>query len=57
MVREFRPNSANELKEIVAGALADETPLRVLGAGSKESFGRPLLFKGSDFARTDLPVA
>ena len=42
MVREFRPNSANELKEIVAGALADEAPLCVLGAGSKESFGRPL---------------
>jgi glycolate dehydrogenase FAD-binding subunit len=42
VVREFRPNSANELKEIVADALADETPLRLLGAGSKESFGRPL---------------
>jgi glycolate oxidase FAD binding subunit len=42
VVREFRPSSANELKEIVAGALADEMPLRVLGAGSKESFGRPL---------------
>jgi glycolate oxidase FAD binding subunit len=42
VVREFRPSSANELKEIVAGALADETRLRVLGAGSKESFGRPL---------------
>jgi glycolate dehydrogenase FAD-binding subunit len=42
VVREFRPSSASELKEIVAGALADETPLRVLGAGSKEEFGRPL---------------
>jgi len=40
--QEFRPSSADELKEVVAGALADETRLRVLGAGSKEGFGRPL---------------
>jgi glycolate oxidase FAD binding subunit len=42
VVRELRPSSADELKEIVAGALADETPLRVLCMGSKENFGRPL---------------
>jgi glycolate oxidase FAD binding subunit len=42
VVREFRPSSAHEVKEIVAGALADETPLLVLGAASKERFGRPL---------------
>ena len=42
MPQEFRPNSADELRDIVAGALAEETPLRVVGAGSKEGFGRPL---------------
>jgi glycolate oxidase FAD binding subunit len=42
VVTEFRPSSADELKEIVAGALAAETPVQVLGAGSKEGLGRPL---------------
>ena len=42
MAREFRPDSAEALRDVVAGALADKTPLQVLGAGSKEAFGRPL---------------
>ena len=42
MAQEFRPASAEALRDIVAGALADGTPLQVLGAGSKEAFGRPL---------------
>jgi glycolate oxidase FAD binding subunit len=39
---EFRPDRAAALKEIVASALAEATPLFVLGSGSKEGFGRPL---------------
>jgi glycolate oxidase FAD binding subunit len=42
VAKESRPESADELKEVVAGALADGTPLEVVGAGSKEHFGRPL---------------
>jgi glycolate oxidase FAD binding subunit len=42
VAREFRPDSAEALRDVVAGALADKTPLQVLGAGSKEAFGRPL---------------
>jgi glycolate oxidase FAD binding subunit len=42
VVREFRPDSAEALREIVAGALAEATPLLVVGAGSKEGLGRPL---------------
>jgi glycolate oxidase FAD binding subunit len=42
VAQEFRADSADALREVVAGALADGTPLQVLGAGSKEAFGRPL---------------
>jgi glycolate oxidase FAD binding subunit len=42
LAQEFRPDSARALRDVVAGALADGMPLRVLGVGSKESFGRPL---------------
>ncbi|HEX5077520.1 MAG TPA: glycolate oxidase subunit GlcE [Geminicoccaceae bacterium] len=42
MAREFRPDRAEALKEIVAGALADRTPLEVVGGGSKAALGRPL---------------
>jgi glycolate oxidase FAD binding subunit len=44
--QEFRPTSVDEVKEIVAGALAGSAPLRVAGSGSKDALGRPL----------DLPV-
>ena len=42
MARESRPDSAEALRDAVAGALADGTPLQVVGAGSKEGFGAPL---------------
>jgi len=42
VTQEYRPTSAEELRDIVAGALARETPLRVVGAGSKDALGRPL---------------
>jgi glycolate oxidase FAD binding subunit len=38
----IRPNSAEELKEVVASAAAEKTPLEILGAGSKRGLGRPL---------------
>jgi glycolate oxidase FAD binding subunit len=42
VAQELRPTSADELRDIVAGALAEETPLQVVGAGSKGCLGRPL---------------
>jgi glycolate oxidase FAD binding subunit len=44
--QELRPTSPDELRDIVAGALAEEKPLRVVGAGSKDGFGRPLALPG-----------
>jgi glycolate oxidase FAD binding subunit len=41
VTEEFRPTSAEEVRDIVAGALADERPLRIAGAGSKDALGRP----------------
>ncbi len=35
------PESAEAVREAVAGALAEESPLEVLGAGSKRDYGRP----------------
>jgi glycolate oxidase FAD binding subunit len=42
VAQEYRPTSAQELRDIVAAALAAESPLRVVGAGSKDALGRPL---------------
>jgi glycolate oxidase FAD binding subunit len=42
VAREFRPDSAEALREIVANALAEETALQVAGGGSKERLGRPV---------------
>jgi glycolate oxidase FAD binding subunit len=42
MTQQIGPGSAEELREIVAWAAAEETPLEVLGAGSKRGFGRPV---------------
>ena len=39
---EFRPQSAAEAAEIIAAALAAETPLEVGGAGTKRGIGRPV---------------
>jgi glycolate oxidase FAD binding subunit len=44
--QELRPTSPDELRDIVAAALAEEKPLRVVGAGSKDGFGRPLALPG-----------
>jgi glycolate oxidase FAD binding subunit len=38
----FRPGTAEELRETVAAAVDGETPLEVLGAGTKRGFGRPV---------------
>jgi glycolate oxidase FAD binding subunit len=46
VVQAYRPTSAEELRDIVAGALAREAPLRVVGAGSKDALGRPLDLPG-----------
>ena len=37
-----RPGSPEELKDLVAWAVAEETPLEVLGNGSKRGLGRPV---------------
>jgi glycolate oxidase FAD binding subunit len=42
MVQQIRPSTAEELREIVASAAADETPLELLGAGTKRGYGRPV---------------
>jgi glycolate oxidase FAD binding subunit len=38
----IRPNTAAELKDVIAWAVAEKTPLEILGAGSKRGLGRPL---------------
>jgi len=38
----FAPTNLGELREAVAGALAAEEPVEVLGGGSKRGLGRPL---------------
>ena len=40
MAQQIRPGTAEELREVVAWAAAEETPLEILGAGSKRTFGR-----------------
>jgi glycolate oxidase FAD binding subunit len=42
MAHQIRPSSAEELREIVASAAAEETPLEILGAGTKRGYGRPV---------------
>lgn len=37
----FRPDSAGQVRELVAWASAEEAPLEVLGQGSKRGLGRP----------------
>jgi glycolate oxidase FAD binding subunit len=39
---DLRPSAPEELKDLIAGAAAEEVPLEVLGAGSKRGFGRPV---------------
>ena len=42
MSEDLRPSAPEELKDLIAGAAAEEVPLEVLGAGSKRGFGRPV---------------
>jgi glycolate oxidase FAD binding subunit len=42
MTQQIRPSTAEELREIVASAAAAETPLEILGAGTKRDYGRPV---------------
>ena len=41
MTETFKPGSAEEVRDAVSWALAQETPLEVQGAGSKSGLGRP----------------
>ncbi len=42
MAEPSRPSNPDELRDVVASALAAETPLEVLGRGTKRGLGRPL---------------
>jgi glycolate oxidase FAD binding subunit len=42
MAQQIRPSTAEELREVVAWAAAEETPLEILGAGTKRTLGRPV---------------
>ena len=42
MSEQLAPTTAEELKEVVAWAAAEERPLEILGAGSKRGLGRPV---------------
>jgi glycolate dehydrogenase FAD-binding subunit len=42
MAEPFRPTTSDQLREVVAEAIAGETPLEVLGRGTKRALGRPL---------------
>jgi len=39
---DLRPTTPDELKNLIAGAAAEEVSLEILGAGSKRGFGRPV---------------
>jgi glycolate oxidase FAD binding subunit len=42
MAEHVRPGSVDELKDLVAWAVAETTPLEILGSGSKRDLGRPV---------------
>ena len=42
MPEDLRPSTPDELKDLIAGAAVEETPLEILGAGTKRGFGRPV---------------
>jgi glycolate oxidase FAD binding subunit len=42
MVQQIRPGTTEELREAVAWAAAESTPLEIVGAGSKRGLGRPV---------------
>jgi glycolate oxidase FAD binding subunit len=42
MAQQVEPSTADELKDVIAWAAAEEIPLEILGAGSKRGLGRPV---------------
>ena len=42
MVEQIRPNTTEELKDVIAWAAAEDAPLEISGAGSKRGLGRPV---------------
>lgn len=42
MTETFKPADEKQLHELIAWAVAEETPLEILGSGSKRAFGRPV---------------
>ncbi len=42
MTDSFRPETEDQVRDAVAWAVSEETPLEVLGGGSKRALGRPL---------------
>ena len=38
----LKPRDADDVRDAVAGALSEETPLEVLGRGTKRALGRPV---------------
>lgn len=42
MADTLKPDSAEQVREAVAWAAAEETPLEVVGSGSKRGYGRPI---------------
>jgi glycolate oxidase FAD binding subunit len=42
MAQQLAPRTAQELKDVVAWAAAEETPLEIRGAGTKRGYGRPV---------------
>jgi glycolate oxidase FAD binding subunit len=42
MAQQLAPRTAEELKDVVAWAAAEETPLEIQGSGSKLGYGRPV---------------
>jgi glycolate oxidase FAD binding subunit len=41
MSEQARPRTAEDLKEVIAWAVAEEVPVEIIGAGTKRGFGRP----------------
>jgi len=38
----FRPDTAEQLRDLLAWAVSEETPLEIVGSGSKRALGRPV---------------
>ena len=42
MVEIYKPETEEQVRELVAWAAAEETPLEILGRGTKRGLGRPV---------------